>query len=59
MPSLIDNAGHWRRRAAEARKIAGAMADGPAKDAMLGIAANYDAIAAQAALGSISRERLE
>jgi hypothetical protein len=47
--TIIDNAQHWRDRAAEARAMAAQIDDLVAKQAMLTIAESYDRIAERAA----------
>jgi hypothetical protein len=48
MPSLLDNADHWRACAKEARAVAALMTDPDARKTLLGIAASYDALAKHA-----------
>lgn len=48
MPKSFDDAGHWRRRAEEARAHADQMNDEKSREMMLGIAVDYDRLAARA-----------
>lgn len=45
---VINDPGHWRRRAAETRNLAASITDPEGKRRMLEIAANYDRIAQRA-----------
>lgn len=47
--SLIDDAEYWRKRAEEARTLAGQMRDPHTQSLMLGIAESYEKIAKWAA----------
>jgi hypothetical protein len=44
MPSLLDDPGHWRACAKEARSVASLMTDPDARKTLLSIAASYDAL---------------
>jgi hypothetical protein len=44
-PSLRDDPAHWRRRAEEARRIAGQLDDPVAKETMRDIARSYEQLA--------------
>jgi hypothetical protein len=46
--SFINDPGHWRQRAEEARRIADQMNDSQSKDAMLRIAKDYERLAERA-----------
>ena len=46
--SFINDPGHWRKRAEEARTLANQMNDETAKQTMLSIAADYDRLAERA-----------
>ena len=48
MPKSFDDAEHWRRRAEEARAHADQMSDEKSREMMLGIAVDYDRLAARA-----------
>ena len=48
MPDYTNNPKHWLDRAAETRTIAAPMIDGGIKTAMLGLATDYDKLAARA-----------
>jgi hypothetical protein len=48
MPKSFDDAEHWRRRAEEARAHADQMNDEKSREMMLGIAVDYDRLAARA-----------
>jgi hypothetical protein len=48
MSSLLDDPGHWRGCAQEARAVAGHMSDPKTKETLLDIAACYDDLAKQA-----------
>jgi hypothetical protein len=48
MPKSFDDAEHWRRRAEEACAHAGQMNDEQSREMMLGIALDYDRLAARA-----------
>jgi hypothetical protein len=48
MPTLFGDQEHWEARAHEAREMAASLADPVAKQAMLDIAKNYEAIAKRA-----------
>jgi hypothetical protein len=43
--TLLNDPAHWRQRAQEARSIADQLHDPAAKQAMLGVAQNYDQLA--------------
>jgi hypothetical protein len=45
MSSLLDDPGHWRACAKEARSVAGLMTDADARKTLLSIAASYDTLA--------------
>ena len=49
MPKLIDDPGHWRARAEEARVLAEQMDDPEAKQTMLRIAESYERLSERAA----------
>jgi hypothetical protein len=55
MPSIVNDAKHWREPAEEARVHAEVMTDAEAKRTMLGIAAEYDRLAQRAEERSASR----
>ena len=57
MPELLNNPENWRKRAAEARAIAGRMTDPDAKRMMLGIAQSYERLADRAELRATSRRK--
>jgi hypothetical protein len=46
--SFVNNSEHWRKRAAEARQLANSMSDPISRTMMLGIADDYDRLAARA-----------
>jgi D-serine dehydratase len=48
MPKSFDDAEHWRRRAEEARAHADQMSDEKSREMMLGIAVDYERLAARA-----------
>ena len=48
MPKSFDDAGHWRRRAEDARAHADQMNDEKSREMMLGIAVDYDRLAERA-----------
>ena len=48
MPLVYNNAVHWRARAVEARLLADRMQDEDGRQGMLGIAEQYELIAARA-----------
>jgi hypothetical protein len=48
MSSLLDDPGHWRACAKEARSVASLMNDRDARKTLLSIAASYDALAEHA-----------
>jgi D-serine dehydratase len=52
MPKSFDDAEHWRRRAEEARPHADQMNDEKSREMMLGIAVDYDRLAARAEVRS-------
>jgi hypothetical protein len=47
-PHFINEPEHWRKRAEEARTLAGQMSDPQSKQAMLRIATDYDHLATRA-----------
>ena len=47
-PSIIDDPSHWKRRADEARRLAGQLDDPVAKKTMLEIGLSYEQLAALA-----------
>ena len=50
MSALLKDPKHWRERAEEARRLAGQLTDPDAQKTMLGIAGNYERLAARADL---------
>ena len=57
MPQRIDDARHWRARAAEARELAEQLASDDARQIMLGIALSYVAVAQMADKRGVERRR--
>jgi hypothetical protein len=49
MPSLLNNSGHWKQRAQEARRLADSVSDPEARTTLLKIADEYERLAARAA----------
>jgi len=49
MPSLLNNSGHWKQRAQEARKLADSIMDPDAQQTLLKIAEEYERLAERAA----------
>jgi hypothetical protein len=47
-PGLLDNPKYWRNRAEEARVVAESMEDQRSKEMMLGIARDFERLAARA-----------
>jgi hypothetical protein len=50
MSDLLKDPKHWRERAEEARRLAAQLTDPDAQKTMLGIAGNYERLAARADL---------